>query len=200
MCEYGWYAQPVAKGQPAGFEFDYATQGVCCAEAEVDTLTGECCVRRVDVVMDQGCPLNPLVDLGQVEGALLMSIGYFLTEEVRFGSDGAQLTLGNWDGTSLLSSTTFHLNSMSSSLPQCRTPALRRCWGAKRAGSQPWRSVQTALCRQQPRRHLPHGRQCNRIHPGEHSRAASIEARLVPSLPALAPSPAKCSPRPNMLY
>ena len=46
--------------------FDYATQGVCLAEAEVDALTGECQVRRVDIVMDQGTPLNPLVDLGQV--------------------------------------------------------------------------------------------------------------------------------------
>ena len=56
---------------------------MCCAEAEVDALTGECCLRRVDVAMDQGCPLNPLSDLGQVEGALMMSIGYFLTEQVR---------------------------------------------------------------------------------------------------------------------
>ena len=68
---------------PLSPSLSYATQGVCCAEAEVDALTGECCLRRVDVAMDQGCPLNPLSDLGQVEGALMMSIGYFLTEQVR---------------------------------------------------------------------------------------------------------------------
>ena len=54
--------------------------------------SGESSVLRVDIAMDQGLSANPLVDLGQVEGALIMSLGYFLTEEVAFGAkDGAQL-------------------------------------------------------------------------------------------------------------
>jgi xanthine dehydrogenase/oxidase len=93
----GWFVQPVAAGQEAGWEFDYATQGVCYAEAEVDTLTGESCVRKLYVAMDQGTSLNPLVDLGQVEGALIMSLGYFMTEEVCFADDGSPLTLGCWE-------------------------------------------------------------------------------------------------------
>ena len=48
-------------------------------------------------MVDQGTSLNPLVDLGQVEGALLMSLGYFMTEEVCFADDGSPLTLGCWE-------------------------------------------------------------------------------------------------------
>lgn len=99
LMEFGWFSLPEPHdGQPEGFAFDYCTQGVCCAESEIDALSGESSVLRVDIAMDQGCPLNPLVDLGQVEGALIMSLGYFLTEEVAFGAkDGAQLTLGSWE-------------------------------------------------------------------------------------------------------
>ena len=97
LCETGWFCKPAAAGQPAGFEFDYATQGVCYGEVEIDSLTGECCVRKLFVAMDQGVPLNPLVDIGQVEGALVMGLGYFLTEEVRYSGNGSQLTLGAWE-------------------------------------------------------------------------------------------------------
>lgn len=52
-----------------------------------------CAVRRL-----QGTPLNPLVDLGQLEGGFMMAIGYYLTEEVVFAKDsGEQLTLGAWE-------------------------------------------------------------------------------------------------------
>ena len=69
-----------ADAQPK--KFDYATQGVGCVEVEVDALTGEIAILRADVCMDQGTPLNPLIDLGQVEGGFMMALGYFLTEEV----------------------------------------------------------------------------------------------------------------------
>lgn len=77
--------------------FDYATQGVCCVEVLVDALTGEMQISRADIVMDQGTPLNPLVDVGQAEGGFMMALGFYLTEEVLWSSDGSQLTLGCWE-------------------------------------------------------------------------------------------------------
>ena len=91
LASCGWHARA------ADGTFDYATQGVVLAEAEVDALSGECSLRRVDLVMDQGTPLNPLVDLGQAEGGFIMAVGYFLSEEVCFGARGEQLTLGTWE-------------------------------------------------------------------------------------------------------
>lgn len=78
-------------------KFDYATQGVCCSEVEIDVLTGEMQIIRVDLTMDQGTPLNPLVDLGQAEGGFVMALGHFLTEEVIVAPDGSQLSLGTWE-------------------------------------------------------------------------------------------------------
>jgi len=89
----GWEAVTKAE-QPK--TFDYATQGVGCVEVEVDALTGEIGILRADICMDQGTPLNPLVDLGQVEGGFVMALGYYLTEEVRWGSSASQLSLGTW--------------------------------------------------------------------------------------------------------
>jgi xanthine dehydrogenase molybdopterin-binding subunit B len=43
-----------------------------CAEVAVDTLTGEIRVLRADLVQDCGRPLNPLVDLGQIEGGTVV--------------------------------------------------------------------------------------------------------------------------------
>eukprot|EP00965_Chrysotila_dentata_P120084 3972109-Pleurochrysis_carterae.AAC.1 len=47
--------------------------------------------------MDQGVPLNPAVDLGQAEGAFVMALGLFFSEEIRWADDGRQLTLGTWE-------------------------------------------------------------------------------------------------------
>ena len=66
--------------------FDYATQGVCCSEVEIDCLTAEIQIRRSDIHMDVGSSLNPAIDIGQIEGGFVMALGYLLTEEVLFGS------------------------------------------------------------------------------------------------------------------
>jgi xanthine dehydrogenase molybdopterin-binding subunit B len=39
---------------------------------EIDLLTGETQILSSDVVYDGGVPLNPAVDIGQVEGAFVM--------------------------------------------------------------------------------------------------------------------------------
>ena len=43
--------------------------------------------------------LNPLIDIGQVEGAYIMGLGYFLTEKLVYdGTSGELLTNGTWVG------------------------------------------------------------------------------------------------------
>lgn len=51
----------VADGSPTR-----STQGVAAAEVELDTLTGDHTVLRVDIKMDVGKSLNPAIDYGQM--------------------------------------------------------------------------------------------------------------------------------------
>jgi xanthine dehydrogenase/oxidase len=46
----------------------YQTYGVCIAEVLLDVLTGEYNILRTDVLMDLGISMNPLLDIGQIEG------------------------------------------------------------------------------------------------------------------------------------
>ncbi len=64
---------------------------------EVDVLTGELNIRRVDLTEDTGTTVNPAVDIGQVEGGLVMSLGLWTTEEIKFDPEtGALLTYDAW--------------------------------------------------------------------------------------------------------
>ncbi len=76
---------------------DYEIHGVCIAEVEIDVLTGEKNVRRVDLMEDTGSSMSPLVDLGQVEGAFVMALGWWLSEEVTFDPEsGSLLNFDTW--------------------------------------------------------------------------------------------------------
>lgn len=47
--------------------------------------------------------MNPLIDIGQVEGAFVMGLGYWLTEQVKFDSKSGQLLTGStWVGITVL--------------------------------------------------------------------------------------------------
>ncbi len=64
-----------------GIPYETFTFGVQLAEVEVNTHTGKTKVRRVVAVHDSGTPINPLQVEGQIEGAVVMGLGYALTEE-----------------------------------------------------------------------------------------------------------------------
>ena len=80
-----------------GDDPDYATYGLALAEVEVDCLSGEVEVREVDVRMDQGSSLNSDVDVGQVEGAIIMALGFYLTEHCAVDASGRQSGDGTWE-------------------------------------------------------------------------------------------------------
>ena len=64
---------------------------------EVDVLTGEIQILQTDILFDCGQSLNPMIDIGQVEGGFMMGLGYFMTEELIFDpSSGQLLTNGTW--------------------------------------------------------------------------------------------------------
>lgn len=75
----------------------YFNFGAGCSEVEIDVLTGEHWVVRTDIVYDCGKSLNPQLDLGQVEGAFTMGLGWYTREEMMYRSDGSMITNGTWE-------------------------------------------------------------------------------------------------------
>lgn len=75
----------------------YSIFGLALTEVEVDILTGRVLVQRVDILQDTGKSLSPHIDLGQIEGAFVMSLGYWLTEKLIYNQlTGELLTDRTW--------------------------------------------------------------------------------------------------------
>jgi len=76
----------------------YYSYGATIAEVDFDVLTGEHQLTRVDILFDCGESTNPALDVGQVEGAFVMGLGYWLTEQCRYDPDtGALVTDSTWE-------------------------------------------------------------------------------------------------------
>ena len=54
---------------------------------EVDCLTGDARIVRADIVMDVGASINPVIDVGQIEGAYVQGYGWLTTEELIWGDE-----------------------------------------------------------------------------------------------------------------
>ncbi|KAK9279145.1 hypothetical protein L1049_012822 [Liquidambar formosana] len=74
----------------------YLNYGAAVSEVEVNILTGETMILQADIIYDCGQSLNPAVDLGQIEGAFVQGIGFFMLEEYLTNSDGLVIAEGTW--------------------------------------------------------------------------------------------------------
>ncbi|CEL96661.1 unnamed protein product [Vitrella brassicaformis CCMP3155] len=93
----GFYATPDISWdwvKYTGKPFYYFGHGVACTEVEVDALTGDHKVIRADVLHDVGNSLNPVIDIGQIEGAFVQGLGLFTIEQVVFNNNGHLFTKG----------------------------------------------------------------------------------------------------------
>lgn len=95
LASTGYYATPdIAYDRAAhkGRPFYYFAYGAAVSEVAIDLLTGEHKVLAVDILHDVGKSLNPLIDLGQIEGGFLQGQGWLTTEELVFDDKGRLLT------------------------------------------------------------------------------------------------------------
>ncbi len=67
------------------------------SEVEVDVLTGNVQVLRVDVLYDIGESNNRGLDAGQLEGGYIFGYGYYFTEERYYGYQGEVLSSNTWE-------------------------------------------------------------------------------------------------------
>ncbi|XP_042511428.1 abscisic-aldehyde oxidase-like [Macadamia integrifolia] len=74
----------------------YLNYGAAVSEVEIDLLTGATMILRTDIIYDCGQSLNPAVDLGQIEGAFVQGIGFFMLEEYLTNSDGLVVSDSTW--------------------------------------------------------------------------------------------------------
>ncbi|XP_075976602.1 uncharacterized protein LOC142976904 isoform X2 [Anticarsia gemmatalis] len=75
----------------------YDVYGMCAAEVELDVLTGNHIIRRLDILEDTGVSMSPEIDLGQIEGAMVMGIGLWTSEHIQYDKKtGRLLTDRTW--------------------------------------------------------------------------------------------------------
>jgi len=80
VSQYEYWApktQPLGTGGDMHVAFSFVAQAALC---EIDMRTGEVEVKRIVAAHDVGRAINPLTLEGQIEGGIVMCIGYALTE------------------------------------------------------------------------------------------------------------------------
>ncbi|EFJ45339.1 hypothetical protein VOLCADRAFT_63971 [Volvox carteri f. nagariensis] len=85
LSAHGFYATPDITGFGGNRPFNYFCFGAAVSEVELDVLTGDMQVLRSDLVMDVGNPINPAIDIGQVEGGFVQGMGWLVLEELMWG-------------------------------------------------------------------------------------------------------------------
>jgi isoquinoline 1-oxidoreductase len=95
--KFGWTPSKAQSGRGFGIScgIDAGTYVACFAEVEVDKKTGHVQVRRVTCAQDMGLVVNPEGARLQMEGCIIMGLGYALTEEIHF--KGGEILDQNFD-------------------------------------------------------------------------------------------------------
>ena len=91
----GFYRTPTIgwdKEKGRGKPFYYYAFGMAVTEVLVDTLTGHHTILRTDILHDVGDSLNPMIDIGQVEGGYIQGNGWVTTEEIKWDDKGNLMT------------------------------------------------------------------------------------------------------------
>jgi xanthine dehydrogenase large subunit len=97
LSSTGYYATPKIhydRSKSEGKPFFYFSHGVALSEVEIDTLTGENTVTRVDILHDVGDSLNPAIDIGQIEGGFIQGMGWLTTEDLQWDDKGRLASFG----------------------------------------------------------------------------------------------------------
>lgn len=72
--------------------------GAAVTEVEVDVLTGEHVIIRSDLLYHQPRSVNPVIDLGQIQGSFVQGLGFFLKEDTIYSEDGSTfVTKDTWE-------------------------------------------------------------------------------------------------------
>ena len=84
--KFGWKPKvgPSKRGYGVSCGVDAGTYVATIAEVKVDAATGTVRVVRVVCAQDMGVVVNPAGAVQQMEGCIMMGLGYALTEEVQF--------------------------------------------------------------------------------------------------------------------
>lgn len=95
LTENGHYATPIIyfdKTKEKGHPFAYHVYGIAAISVTVDCIRGTYEFDDVNIVHDFGNSLNTIIDIGQVEGALVQGIGWATMEEVSYDENGRLLS------------------------------------------------------------------------------------------------------------
>jgi CO/xanthine dehydrogenase Mo-binding subunit len=95
--QFGWNSlkRPSSRGEGVACGDYLGTYVAAMAEVDVDKKTGKVQVKRVVICQDIGQVINPEGAKMQMEGCVMMGLGYTLSEEIRF--DGGQINDRNYD-------------------------------------------------------------------------------------------------------
>ena len=95
--QFGWKPARTPSGRGVGVScaIYLGTYVAMMAEVGVDRKSGQVQVRRVVCAQDQGLVVNPDGSRQQIEGSIMMGMGYALSEEVRFR--GGEVLARNFD-------------------------------------------------------------------------------------------------------
>ena len=96
LSSSGFYSTPKVNFNKRSFlgrPFLYFCYGASVSEVTVDTLTGENKIDRVDIIQDAGKAINPVLELGQIEGGFIQGQGWLTIEEVNWKANGQITTI-----------------------------------------------------------------------------------------------------------